>query len=77
MGGERGHGVTDIFDQAQELEQAQREAAIAAAREHVGHGGSYSHCEECGEPIPHQRQQAAPGCTRCIDCQSMHERTGR
>nr|WP_238377274.1 TraR/DksA C4-type zinc finger protein [Vogesella sp. EB] len=36
-----------------------------------------SHCADCGEPIPHKRQQAAPGCTRCVDCQSTHERPTR
>lgn len=75
MGGEGSDdAMSNVFDRAQELELAQREAAIAAARDHVGHGGSYSHCEDCGEPIPHKRQQAAPGCTRCVDCQSTHER---
>lgn len=30
-------------------------------------------CRECGENIPVKRRQAAPGCTRCIDCQTDYE----
>jgi phage/conjugal plasmid C-4 type zinc finger TraR family protein len=31
-------------------------------------------CEDCGEPISEKRMQAMPGCIRCIDCQTNHER---
>ena len=34
---------------------------------------SYTHCEDCGEPIPEARRSAAPGCTRCISCQQRAE----
>lgn len=30
-------------------------------------------CIECGEKIPEVRRKAAPGCTRCIDCQTDYE----
>lgn len=65
--------MTDIFDRAQELEQRQRDAALAAFAANIAHGTSYSHCEDCSEPIPDARRKAAPGCTRCIDCQSRRE----
>jgi phage/conjugal plasmid C-4 type zinc finger TraR family protein len=30
-------------------------------------------CIDCEEPIPERRRTAAPGCTRCIECQTLHE----
>ncbi|WP_024302239.1 TraR/DksA family transcriptional regulator [Pseudogulbenkiania sp. MAI-1] len=67
----------DPFDRAQELEMEEREAAIAAARDLVGRGVSASECDDCGVPIPPARQLAAPGCTRCVDCQNVRERSRR
>ncbi|KZE34167.1 TraR/DksA C4-type zinc finger protein [Crenobacter luteus] len=64
--------MTDIFDRAQELDELHREAALAAHRRESC-GQSYSHCADCGEPIPEKRRQCVPGCTRCIDCQNEHE----
>ena len=68
--------MTDVFDRAQELEQRQREAALAnfAACHPDSQRASISHCKDCGEPIPDARQRAVKGCTRCIDCQEDHER---
>ncbi|WP_175649933.1 TraR/DksA C4-type zinc finger protein [Pseudomonas sp. Marseille-P9899] len=31
-------------------------------------------CDDCGAPIPLDRQAAAPGCDACIDCQQLRER---
>ncbi len=31
-------------------------------------------CEDCGDPIPLERQEAAPGCDACFDCQGLRER---
>lgn len=68
--------MTDVFDRAQEREQQQRDEALAAfAAANLHHGASYSHCNDCGDPIPEPRRKAVPGCTRCIDCQSLHELT--
>jgi len=66
----------DCFDRAQELEEAQRQAAIDEARSHVPHGESEKFCvmPDCGEPIPEARRQAVPGCRLCIDCQARLER---
>lgn len=66
--------MTDVYDRAQELELRQREQALArqaAASRMLG--ASLTHCDDCGEPIPEARRKAAPGCTRCIDCQSRRE----
>ena len=38
---------------------------------------SLSHCEECGEPIPEERQAIVAGCTTCVDCQQINERKFR
>jgi phage/conjugal plasmid C-4 type zinc finger TraR family protein len=67
--------MTDIYDRAQELEQKQREAALrqqAAVSRPLG--TSLTHCDDCGEAIPQKRRDAAPGCTRCITCQTEAER---
>ncbi len=31
-------------------------------------------CEDCGDPIPLKRQEMAPGCDACVDCQTLRER---
>ncbi len=31
-------------------------------------------CDDCGDPIPLDRQIAAAGCDTCIDCQQLRER---
>ena len=48
--------------------------AIARVRNSIAQGPSLSHCFECGEEIPLQRQQAVPGCRLCIDCKELAER---
>lgn len=40
-------------------------------------GPSLSHCEECGEEIPVERQLAVRGCKTCIHCQSKFEKYKR
>lgn len=66
--------MTDMFDQASELEMAQREAAIRAARAALAKGPSHTECEECSAAIPEARQQAVPGVTLCVCCQGAKER---
>lgn len=36
---------------------------------------SLSHCEECGDEIPLQRQKAIPGVELCVFCQEHQELT--
>lgn len=31
-------------------------------------------CKDCEEKIPEERRKKQPGCTRCVACQSLHER---
>jgi RNA polymerase-binding protein DksA len=37
--------------------------------------GSYGRCAACDRPIELPRLQAAPQAPRCIDCQTLYERT--
>lgn len=67
----------DIADQASDRETADREFALAAQRACRPAGRSASHCSDCGEPIPEARQQAVPGVTLCVDCQTVQEHQGR
>lgn len=49
-------------------------AQVETAQQRIG-SASFGECEECGEEIGFQRLLAAPQATRCIDCQSQHEKT--
>ena len=37
--------------------------------------GSYGLCADCGIEIPLGRLRVKPEAVRCIDCQSVHEKT--
>ncbi|NMY85877.1 TraR/DksA family transcriptional regulator [Pseudomonas proteolytica] len=69
----------DVFDRASVVEEATREAAIAAhlaqARQLVG--VSATHCGDCGTVIPEARRLALPGVLLCVDCKSVHEEMNR
>ena len=59
----------EIIDQANELEELQREAAIAKYR--IDHNAvSAIHCVDCGEGIPERRRELVAGCQRCVSCAS-------
>ncbi|HID7391168.1 TPA: TraR/DksA family transcriptional regulator [Klebsiella pneumoniae] len=59
----------EIIDQANELEELQREAAIAKCR--INHNAvSATHCRDCGEEIPDRRRELVAGCQRCVSCAS-------
>ncbi|HEU6436543.1 MAG TPA: TraR/DksA family transcriptional regulator [Nitratidesulfovibrio sp.] len=70
----------DIFDQAQELERLEREAALSRARNasaQANEGPEWidgvACCRECGEPIPPARLAAVPGVGLCKACQEEME----
>ena len=65
--------MTDFFDRASELETEFREQALARHFQQLQHGG-YSHCEDCGDPIPQARRVALSSCSRCVICQQLAER---
>ncbi|WP_047396523.1 TraR/DksA family transcriptional regulator [Chitinibacter sp. ZOR0017] len=66
--------MTDIFDRASDLEQWQRDKAIAIAREQVESTVTSLGCHDCGEPIPEARRNAQRHCTRCVPCQTKYEK---
>jgi DnaK suppressor protein len=48
--------------------------AIDATRGRIA-DGSYGECIDCGQDIPVERLKAQPTATRCVVCQSRHEKT--
>lgn len=68
--------MPEIIAQANELEELQREAAIAKCR--INHAAvSATHCCDCGEEIPERRRELVAGCQRCADCQEEFEERGK
>lgn len=72
--------MTDVSDQATELEESMREQAVARQRAASdlkraasANTPAAEDCTECGDPIPLKRRKAAPGCTRCIKCEQTDE----
>lgn len=66
----------DIIDSASEVEELQRNAALAAHRINR-EAVSSTICSECDDVLPLARQMAYPGCTMCVDCQADAERRNR
>lgn len=66
--------AVDIIDRAQELEEAEREAAIRRHRSLSASTAASGDCIDCGDPIPLARRKAAPAACRCIWCQQESER---
>lgn len=73
--------MTDLVDQAQELEEAEREDGLADVRRQLCEGDwrllSAEACESCGEDIPAARREAVVGVRYCVDCQARIEREKR
>jgi phage/conjugal plasmid C-4 type zinc finger TraR family protein len=61
------------LEQAQALEQHQRSEAMYQHSKRL-QGTGQADCEDCSEPIPGPRREAAPWVIRCIDCQTSFER---
>lgn len=69
----------DTFDQAQDLERLDREAALMRARAKPHSEGpewvdGVPCCRECGDPIPPARLAAIPGVGLCRVCQEEEDR---
>ena len=70
--------MADIYDRAQQRDAENLADALAEHQRRAGQaaGPGLSHCADCGEPIPAERRVAAPGCRRCVDCQTINEKQG-
>lgn len=62
----------DIIDNASELEELHRNAALSRTRMHIN-SASATHCRECEEALPEARRIAIPGCQLCASCKSVEE----
>lgn len=74
--------MTDVFDQATELEQQERDRALNEQARRANLTGktladSAEFCEDCGDDIPLKRRKAMPGCIRCISCAQRFEKRTR
>lgn len=67
--------VADIADFANDLVQERLDQALAArnALKSATVLHSLMFCESCDAPIPGARRLAQPGCTFCIECQSVDD----
>lgn len=59
-------------DIANDIMQHDIDVALSARQQAVGE--SARECEDCGDEIPAGRRKAAPGCTRCVLCQSDYDK---
>ena len=76
--------MADDIDRAQDTEQADRDAALRAARARYEASfaprtdGIDGQCIDCHQPIEPERLRALRGCTsRCIACATTHEQRSR
>ena len=71
--------MADIIDNASQLEDLQRDAALSMHR--INHSAvSATHCEECGDRLSNERRKAYPGCKMCVECQGemvLRKKIGR
>ena len=74
--------MSDVIDQASELESLQRETALKAAlskpleSQDIDEQGHH-YCNDCGIQIPPMRIAAVPHAVCCIDCQTIRELKGK
>lgn len=84
-GNQDGHGVGDAADESVvrmmtdlHLQEAGRDLEelrdIDAALKRMD-DGSYGECDECGNDIGYPRLEAQPTAMRCVECQTIHEKT--
>ncbi|WP_226571280.1 TraR/DksA family transcriptional regulator [Mangrovibacter yixingensis] len=65
--------MAELIDEANERAEFNISIAIANAR--INHDAvSATHCKDCGELIPEKRRVAVPGCTMCIECQTLTDK---
>jgi phage/conjugal plasmid C-4 type zinc finger TraR family protein len=71
-----------VYNNEEEAEMGQIHAihlhmnAVASVRKQLeaqALNPSLTHCEECEEPIPEERQLLVPGVKLCVDCKQLQE----
>ena len=72
--------MTDHIDRACDREEQLRADASRDQARRAGLVGktasdSALFCVECGDGISEARRKAIPGCTRCVHCMAIYERT--
>lgn len=60
--------MTDFADRASEREAEFLVEALAKHQPPSENTAGFSHCEDCGDPIPEAKRKAVRGCTRCVVC---------
>lgn len=63
----------DIVDQAQDVEERDRQRALDRVLARTAATESAKNCCECDAMIPSARQIAVPGCQLCVGCASDFE----
>jgi len=67
--------LSDFADEAQEIETAERESAVAEIRRKAAPAVRvFKDCVACSDPIEADRLQANPAAKRCLMCQEAFER---
>lgn len=67
--GDKAQLASDIF-----LMESMRRSNVGAHRD-APSSESETQCIDCGAEIPEERRAAVPGCTRCVRCQQIFERS--
>lgn len=65
--------ISDV-DQAEVTRDLLEVRELEAARERIA-DGSFGYCAACALEIPIKRLRVNPGAIRCVECQSVHEKT--
>ena len=68
--------MADEADVSAPAVDAERDSAVQRVAAQLARTGTLV-CVGCGEQISADRRRAAPWATRCIDCQSRHDRERR
>ena len=70
--------MSDMADEAQEIEVAERDSAVAEIRRKAAPTVEVREdCVACADPIEPERLKANPSARRCLACQEAFERLSR
>lgn len=70
--------MTDVLDQASDLENEERERVLKSHLNRIKEQpDNVGFCNDCGNDIPLPRLKAQPDAVTCHTCQSIREQRGR